>query len=96
MPLVPRPSMAPPHHYSLRLCLFPLVPRLPAARCIQLRMRATTHSPSRIVTRQLQAPGRRGVFGVMDGAGLSLTPPGLGQQQEAQAWAVSQFHHNFS
>lgn len=38
----------------------------------------------------------------MDGAGLLLTPPGLGQQQEAQAWAVSQIHpvsqihHNLS
>lgn len=32
----------------------------------------------------------------MDGAGLLLTPPGLGQQQEAQAWAGSQIHHNLS
>lgn len=32
----------------------------------------------------------------MDSAGLLLTPVGLGQQQEAQAWAVSQIHHNLS
>lgn len=32
----------------------------------------------------------------MDSAGLLLTPVGLGRQQEAQAWAVSQIHHNLS
>lgn len=30
------------------------------------------------------------------GAGLLLTPPRLGQQQEAQAWATAQIHHNLS
>lgn len=38
----------------------------------------------------------------VDGAGLLLTPPGLGQQQDVQAWTVSQIcpvfqiHHNLS
>lgn len=31
-----------------------------------------------------------------DGAGLLLTPPGLGEQPEAQAWAGAQIHHNLS
>lgn len=31
-----------------------------------------------------------------DSAGSSLMPAGLGRQQEAQAWAVSQIHHNLS
>lgn len=44
----------------IRLCLLPLIPRLPTAMCVQLRTRATTHSPSRIVTGQPRAPGRRG------------------------------------
>lgn len=34
--------------------------------------------------------------GEVDSAGLLLTPAGLGQQQEAQAWAISQIHHNLS
>lgn len=48
-----------------------------------------SHSPA-------QAPGGRGGLWGVDGTGLLLTPPGLGQQQEAQAWAVSQIHHNLS
>lgn len=74
----PRPSVAQPSRYSLRLCLLPLIPRLPTARCVQLRTRATTHSPSRIVvTGQPRAPGGRG--------GLLLKALRLGQWQEAQA-----------
>lgn len=88
-PPTPRPSVAQPSRYSLRLCLLPLIPRLPTARCVQLRTRATTHSPSRIVvTGQPRAPGGRG--------GLLLKALRLGQWQEAQAWAAAQTLHNLS
>lgn len=82
------PPVAQPSRYSLRLCLLPLIPRLPIARCVQLRTRATTHSPSRIVTGQPWAPGRRG--------GLLLKALRLSQWQEAWARAAAQIHHNLS
>lgn len=65
-----------------------MIPRLPTARCVQLRTRATTHSPSRIVTGQPWAPGRRG--------GLLLQALRLGQWQETQARAAGQIHHNLN